>query len=63
MVVNRDEVVRRWDIAELTADMRPPTDDDVPIALDGRRLDTPEKVLAYLEEINAQRAAEEDCAG
>lgn len=43
--------------------MRPPTDDDVPIALDGRRLGTPEKVLAYLAEINAQRAAEEDCAG
>jgi hypothetical protein len=35
---------------------RPPTDDDVPISRDGRRLDTPAKVRAFLDEINARRA-------
>ncbi len=39
---------------ELAGD-RPPTDDDVPIARDGRRLDSPEKVIAFLAEINAER--------
>ncbi|CAN5811838.1 MAG: hypothetical protein ACR2HP_11635 [Ilumatobacteraceae bacterium] len=45
------------DVAAMVADMRPPTDDDVPITLDGTRLDTPGKVIAYLQEINARRAA------
>ena len=36
---------------------RPPTDDDVPITRDGRRLDTPEKVIAFIDEINAERSA------
>ena len=49
-------VVRRWTIEEFFRDAGPPTDDDVPIALDGRRLDTPEKVIAYLDEINRNRA-------
>ena len=31
--------------------------DDVPIALDGTRLDSPDKVIAYLEQINAARDA------
>ena len=62
-MANHVEVVRRWEVEELTADMRPLTDDDVPIALDGRRLDTAEKVIAYLHEINAQGVAEEGCAG
>ena len=30
-----------------------PSDDDVPTTTDGRRLDTREKVIAFLEEINA----------
>ncbi len=34
------------------------TDDEVPIALDGRRLDTKERVLAFLAEVNAERDAE-----
>ena len=34
------------------------TDDEVPIALDGRRLDTKEKVLAFLAEVNAERDAD-----
>ena len=40
---------------ELAGDV-PPTADDVPITHDGRRLDTPEKVIAFLREINAERA-------
>ncbi|MCU0270849.1 MAG: hypothetical protein MUF83_19695 [Acidimicrobiales bacterium] len=50
------KVNRRWRLADLTADMRPPTDDDVPIDRDGNRLDSPEKVLAHLERINQERS-------
>jgi hypothetical protein len=35
----------------------PPTPDDVCIAADGTRLDNPEKVLAWVNEVNAGRAA------
>ena len=35
---------------------RPPTSDDVTITLDGRRLDSKEKVLAWLAEIDVDRA-------
>jgi hypothetical protein len=52
-----DKVVRRWTVEEFFGDADPPTDDDVPIALDGRQLDTPEKVIAYIDEINRNRAA------
>lgn len=45
------------DVAAMVADMRPPSADDVPIALDGTVLDTPPKVLAYLEVINTAREA------
>jgi len=51
------EVVRRWTVEELFHDAASPTNDDVPIAIDGRRLDTPEKVIAYLDEMNRDRAA------
>jgi len=51
------QVVRRWTVEEFFANTDPPADDDVPITLDGRRLDTPEKVIAYVEEINRNRAA------
>ena len=44
--------VRVWTVEEFFADSRPPTDDDVPIAADGRVLDTPAKVIAYIDEIN-----------
>jgi hypothetical protein len=53
-----DKVVGRWTIDEFFGDMRPPTDDDVPIALDGTQLDTPEKLIAYLRKINASREAD-----
>ncbi len=49
--------VQELDVAAMIADMRPPSDDDVPIALDGTRLDTPTKLIAYLNEINASRQA------
>jgi hypothetical protein len=52
------EAIPELDLAAMVADMRPPTDDDVPVALDGTRLDTPAKVIAYLEQINARRDAE-----
>ncbi len=51
------DVVRSWTVEEFFGDAAPPTDDDVPIALDGRILDTPAKVIAYIEAINAARAA------
>lgn len=51
------EVTRRWTVEELFRNAGPPTDDDVPIALDGRLLDTPEKVIAYVDEINRNRGA------
>jgi len=54
-VIVSDETVRRWSVEELFADAGPPTDDDVSITADGRRLDSPDKVIAFLEEINQQR--------
>jgi hypothetical protein len=36
---------------------RPPTADDVTITLDGRRIDSKEKAIAWLAEIEADRAA------
>ena len=56
-VVVATESVRRLTIEELFRDAGPPTDDDVPIALDGRLLDTPEKVIAHIDEINRNGVA------
>jgi hypothetical protein len=36
---------------------RPPTPDDVTITLDGRRIDSKQKGIAWLAEIEADRAA------
>jgi hypothetical protein len=36
----------------------PPTDDDVTILWDGRRLDSKEKVMEWLAEVEAARAEE-----
>lgn len=47
------------------SDGAPRTADDVSVTRDGRRLDTPEKVRAYVAEDNARRdrrAAERDAA-
>jgi hypothetical protein len=38
-------------------DLRPPTSDDVSITCDGRRLDTREKVLAFVAEVEADVTA------
>ena len=57
VMVDRTDVVRSWPSAKDLAGREPPSDDDVPITIDGRRLDTPEKVIAFLEEINARRMA------
>ena len=35
----------------------PPTIDDVPVTFDGRRLDSPEVVKAWLADLAARRAA------
>ncbi len=43
---------------ELFAGAEPPTDDDVSVTNDGRRLDTPEAVIAFFEEMKAARLAE-----
>jgi len=41
------------------AETCPPTDDDVPIDLDGRPLDAPAKLIAHLERIDAERERSE----
>ncbi|MGI8757909.1 MAG: hypothetical protein ACR2K0_01215 [Acidimicrobiales bacterium] len=46
---------REVDLEALCSDMRAPTDDEVPRALDGTPLDTKEKLLAYLAEVNRSR--------
>jgi hypothetical protein len=53
----------RGEFNALCADMDAPTDDDVSITTDGSRLDTVEKVVAFLDEINAERAARAPDAG
>jgi hypothetical protein len=47
-------------LKQLSRDLRtapPPTDDDVSVTLDGRRLDSEEAVLAWLAEVEADRRA------
>ena len=46
---------RRWSADDLFEDLEPPTDDDVPVAADGRRLDTADKVAAFVDELNEAR--------
>ena len=45
------------ELVDLVRHGPPPTADDVSITMDGRRLDTKDKVLAFLAEIEAERAA------
>ncbi len=49
------KVIGRWTVEEFFAGTHPPTTDDVPIALDGTLLDTPAKLIEYLEKVNAER--------
>ena len=46
----------RAELAELFADAAPPTDDDVSVTNDGRRLDSAEAVVTFFEEMQAERA-------
>ncbi len=46
---------RHIDVESVVQNMRPPTDDDVPMTLDWEPLDTKEKLLAYLSKINEAR--------
>jgi hypothetical protein len=43
----------------LFADMDAPTDDEVSITTDGRRLDSVEAVMAFVREVALERAAAE----
>ena len=42
-----------WD--RIVQSAAPPTPDDCSITADGRRLDTPEKLIAFLDEIAQER--------
>lgn len=47
-------------LEQLSHDLRtapPPTDDDVSVTIDGRRLDSKDAVLAWLAEMEADRKA------
>jgi hypothetical protein len=46
---------RRIDVESLRQSTDPPTDDDVPMTSDWQPLDTKEKLLAHLAEINDAR--------
>jgi hypothetical protein len=52
--------ITRIELRERFRDQPPPTPDDVSITLDGRRLDTPEKVRQFLLEVAAIREAERE---
>jgi hypothetical protein len=56
-VAETADSIPELDVAAMVAGMRPPSVDDVPIALDGTLLDTPTKLIAYLEAINTTREA------
>jgi hypothetical protein len=51
---------RRGELNQLvdSAERGRPTPDEVCVTADGRRLDTPEKLIAWLEELNATRSDE-----
>ncbi len=51
---------RRGELNQLldSAERSRPTPDEVCVTADGRRLDTPDKLIAWLEELNASRSDE-----
>jgi hypothetical protein len=49
------QVFERDEFNALFADMHAPTDDDVSITTDGRRLDSVEAVMAFVEEVARER--------
>jgi hypothetical protein len=54
------DTVTHTESRERFRDLPRPTPGDVSITLDGRRLDTPDKVRAFLVEVAAIREAEQD---
>jgi hypothetical protein len=59
MAADRTDVVREWDMDALQEAVErggPPTPDDVSVTWDGRRLDSREAVVAFLDEVNRERA-------
>lgn len=50
-------VLTRDEFNEMLRDAPPPTPDDVSVTRDGRRLDSKEAVLAFIAELDAERAA------
>lgn len=49
-------ILTREEFNEMLRDAPPPTPDDVSITHDGRRLDSKEAVLAFIAELDAERA-------
>jgi hypothetical protein len=45
------------ELVERTRHAKRPSEDDVPVGFDGRRLDSPEAVTAWLAALAARRAA------
>ena len=56
MIRQRAKTVAEW--AERMHSAGPPTEDDVTVLLDGRRLDSKESVEAWLKEVEALRVLE-----
>jgi hypothetical protein len=64
--VRSDRPVRVFKPGEVNAlfrDAEPPTDDDVSITKDGRRLDTAEKVIEFFAELDAELALKRSPSG
>src|SRR5262245_40718784 len=59
----REAGVRARRVQSLFADMGAPTDDDVSINTDGRRLDSVEAMMAFVEDLARERAAAADRVG
>ena len=53
------QVFERDEFNALFADLDAPTDDDVSITTDGRRLDSVEAVMAFVEEVARERVTAE----
>jgi len=61
MAAGSSSDLRAWtseELRETFSELRPPTHDDVSITADGRRLDSIEKVRAFLAELDDLRAAD-----
>jgi len=56
VIRQRAKTVAEW--AERMHSAAPPTEDDVTVLLDGRRLDSKESVEAWLKEVEALRVLE-----